>query len=419
MHSKPSRRLASNRLSTTLLAAGLALGALAPAAAASSVTEVGRAERAGGSVTLAAAPRAPSTVTPARCAEAFHAAFADILAGPYAALKVAATAPVAVEASASASGLPGALVFAPPARPRTTAEAAALRSAAALARRGGRVASAPSDANARWVAARIREDLADFLTQGPSPYLCSGIDNYLTTLKRQADTIAVGSDRRAVDLAVQTEAARQSLDGALAALKPVPVPVAAPADRPDAGIVAQTLRSTVGLGREAMGPPMLMANRGDEASRVSEGQTDPDLPPLGPDETRGLSSEADILAAVDRLAGAIEAAGLFAPAAQADPVPTSDTGPTDSVITGSVTPSAPPRPVIARLTEIRPRLATTASPIRDPRLRLALQGAFADLEALDYLRVAALEPADPLRAAMTATFDAIAAAHAKACDCRP
>ncbi|MBB3997002.1 hypothetical protein [Aureimonas pseudogalii] len=419
MHSKPSRRPASLRLSSTLLAAGLALGALAPAAAASSVTEAGRVETAGGSVTLAAAPRAKSTVTPARCAETFHAAFADILAGPYAALKAAAMAPAATDAGARPSDLPGALVFAPPPRPRSTTEAAALRSAASLARRGARMGAAPADANARWVAARIREDLADFLTQGPSPYLCSGIDNYLTTLKRQADTIAIGPDRRAGDLAVQTEAARQSLKSALDALKPVPVPVAAPADRPDAGIVAQTLRSTVGLGREAMGPPMLMANRGDEASRLSEGQTDPDLPPLGLDETRALSSEADILAAVDRLAGAIEAAGLFAPAPQADPAPSLDAGPTDSVITGSVAPAAPPRPVIARLAEIRPRLATTASPIRDPRLRLALQGAFADLEALDYLRVAALEPADPLRAAMSATFEAIAAAHAKACDCRP
>ncbi|WP_062206880.1 hypothetical protein [Aureimonas sp. AU12] len=396
------------------LAATALTGALASPAAASSVTRVGPEETARRSLsTVEVAPaKTASRRSPAACAADFHASFAGILAGPYAQMKAAMGSPApapAMSAEPIAAALPGQLIFAPAPRPRSVAETAALRSAASLARRAGRTAG-PSDANTRWVAARIREDLADFLTQKPSPFLCGGIDNYLTVLRRQADTIGVASDRRSVNLDTQRRAASVSLAAAFTALKPVPVPMAAPADRPDPAVVSQTLRSSVGLpDREPMGPPMLMAHReGTGETLISESSIDPDLPPLASPTERPLASEADILAAVDALTAAATAAGQMAPAETVG----SDVD--AGLVTGSIAPPAPGRPVLVRLAEIRPRLVGAGAPIRDPRLRMALVGAFADLEALDYLRVAAEAPADPLGAAMGATFDAIEAAHAAA-----
>ncbi|WP_182086834.1 hypothetical protein [Aureimonas sp. ME7] len=392
------------RIHTFALALATSAASLTPAAASS--VAVGEARGAGGSSVVELKAKPAKSASPAACAQEFHTRFEAIRTGPLAALKTAAGA----DAKAGDARLPGALLFPPQARPGTAENASALRAASDLARRQGSMAQ-PLDANTRWIVSRIREDLGDFLSQKPTTYLCSGIAEYLDTLRAQAARIGSSPDRLAAQVETQREAAKASLDRARAALRPAPLPRFAPSDRPGSELVADTLRSSVGLHDEDVyGPVMRVAGRQDV--RISEGSSDPDLPPRKSFEA--LRTNEDVARAVRDLAARAQGAGALGAPAATD---------TDPVRTGSIAVMGPqrpdPRPALALLVELKPRLVGPAAPTSDPLLRADLTQSLSDLEALDYLLAAADMPADPLPAALEATFQAIETARAEACHCAP
>lgn len=369
-------------------------------AAASSVLVVGDTKETG-SVT-----GTPSHTTrrasPTACADAFHNRFAAIRENEFTALKGA----LGAELGASDATLPGLLIFPPAGRAQSGGNAAALRTAADLAKARGRTVG-PLDANARWIATRIREDLGDFLSQKETPFLCSGIDAYLTTLRAQAARIGQSPDRLAALVETQREAARVSLDAARSALRPAPIPRFAPDDRPGEALIASNLRSSVGFqASDVYGPVMRVATRQDVG--VSEGSSDPDLPPLKPSEA--LASESDIARVIRDLSSRAETAGVLGGPAVAG---------TDPMQTGAIPAPGPSasdaRPSLALLVELRQRLV---QPSADPLQRADVVRALSDLEALDYLMAAAAAPSHPLPAALEATFSAIETAHADSCGCK-
>ena len=357
--------------------------------------------------------RAP-TADPAACARDFHARLKPIADGPFQSVKAALAGPA--DAARAASPGDGGMIFPPNARSRGPEQTAALRAAMAAAR--GASGTAPRDANAKWTATRIREDLGDFLTQGPSPYLCSGIDAYLTTLKRFASQVSISPDRRKRDLDTAQDMARASTAEALLALRPVPVPSPAPENRGTPGETGPVaLQAEPGATPEpVMGPPMLVAGRENGPTRISEGDgLDPDLPPLKAPREHKLDTPADVGAAVSELARAIHEASASV-----------DTnGPVlDSTTTAStaapIGPMQPPRTKTAleELAELKPFFAPGGGFQGDARLRVTLMGALSDLEAVDRLMTASTLPEDPLGAAFSATFDAIETAHAESCRCK-
>lgn len=362
---------------------------------------------------------------PAACARDFHAKLKPIAEGPFQKVKAALGAPAeATGGSGAAEG--GGMIFPPNARSRGPNETAAMRAAMAVAK--GTTGVAPRDANARWTALRIREDLADFLTQGPSPYLCSGIDPYLATLKRFAGQVSVSPDRRQRDLDTARAMARASLDDALLALRPVPVPTSAPERAaPVADMAADALRpgGTEAASETVIGPPMLVAGREATETRISAGDLpDPDLPPLTVKPENKLESATDIGAAVAELDAAIR---RTMPALAGTPATI------DATTTGSVTspigpmrpaaplaaPSAPSKGALEQLSALKPLFAPDGGFTADPRTRVAVLGALSDLEAADRLLEAKNLPEDPLGAAFTETFAAIETAHAESCRCKP
>lgn len=392
------RRTAAVRSLFLALAATAAVAG-SPAAA-SSVIVVGAAGTTEGQAATVATMT--KRASPAACADAFHARFGAIREREFAALKVAAGADV----GASDAALPGVLIFPPAGRSQPGGNAAALRTAADLAKARGRTVG-PLDANARWIAARIREDLGDFLSQKETPFLCSGIDAYLTTLRAQAARIGQSPDRLAALVETQREAARVSLDAARTALRPAPLPRFAPDDRPGEALVASNLRSSVGFqASDVYGPVMRVATRQDVG--VSEGSSDPDLPPMKPSEA--LASESDIARVIRDLSSRAETAGVLGGLAVAG---------TDPMQTGAIPAPGPSasdvRPSLTLLVELRQRLV---QPSADPLQRADFVRALSDLEALDYLMAAAAAPSHPLPAALEATFSAIETAHADSCGCK-
>lgn len=380
--------------SAPLLLSAFVLAALPGTALASSVIAVP-------APAASASAQAAAETSPAACAGRFHARFETIRTGPFAALREAARAPAEAPAESDAGRD---FVFAPETAGRSREETAALRSARRFMTGGGANASA-LDANGRWIAARIREDLGDFLGQGPSPFLCAGIENYLASLGRYADQIRVSPERRERDEEAQREVARRAFAAATAALRPVPLPRFAPADRPGEGPVADSLHpDPAGKRAETFGPPMRLAARADAPSQVSEGGYDPDLPPL---RAVALRDEGDMAALAARLAAAIVASHPLRPGEAI-------AAGTDAMTTGSVETAAAPR-----LRERLERMAPTVASIEDARARARVTAALGEIEALDALRRAAAAPASPYVAALDETFAAIRAAHAQACGCTP
>ncbi|WP_279481989.1 hypothetical protein [Aureimonas sp. SK2] len=373
-------------------------------AAASSVVVIGEDAKA---PSISQTTKPVRRAAPAACASAFHARFASIREGEFAALKAAAGA----EPTVADASLPGTLLFPPAGRPQPSDNAAALRTAADLAKARSSSA-APLDANARWIAARIREDLGDFLSQKETTFLCSGIDAYLETLRAQAARIGQSPDRLGRLVTAQREAARASLMAARAALRTPPLPRFAPNDRPGEALVADNLRSSVGVETSRVqGPVLRVANRQDV--QVSEGSIDPDLPPVKAYER--LETAQDIARAVRELEERAEKAGALS---QPDIAHTDPTRTGGIAVYGPVRPE--PRPALQLLAEMRPLLVgPAAAPAVDPHARADLLRALSDLEALDYLVAAERQPAHPLPAALDATFGAIAKAHAEACACKP
>jgi hypothetical protein len=324
------------------------------------------------------------------CAADYHARLGAIRDREFETLKAAASTIGDVDPS-----LPGRLIFT---RERGGDEAVQRARSAGntLARRQGRTSFA-RDANTRWIAERIREDLGDYLRQKPTPYLCGGTAAYLKVLRDYAAQGAPSPARVAEDLSVQRTTTVRSIEAVYAAMRPAPVPRFAPADRP--GLLAiEGLRMALDTNlREATSANVRVASREGD-TRVSEGQIDPDLPPLTQMPGRRLDSESDIVRALEVLVRRTLREGHLAPIEATD-VDVRET----------------PRPVLARLAALDRHLK--AHPIGDPLVRPRFTAALSDLELLDYLQAAENGTADPMSGALHATMDAIEAARAEACTC--
>ncbi|KQT69785.1 MULTISPECIES: hypothetical protein [unclassified Aureimonas] len=329
------------------------------------------------------------------CSQRYHASLGEIAKTEYPALKAATRMPGTVQAGDP--GLPGNLLFPPlSVGQRTREETAALRFAASLARAKGRTGGT-SDADAAWMADRLRTALGDYLTQSPSPYLCSGVEDYIAELRGDARRLGPPPIQREALIAAQTSVVQRAVSAALLAMKPVPLPADKPADRPAGGALSE-LRPTMGPDRVDM--------------TISTGSTsntprqDPDLPERAPEVPQRFDTAADLTGAVDRLTAAATAGGFLA----ASPLP-APAGPMPAI-------SPATYPVLARLAEVRPVVTGTRPAVTDRTVRLRLATALSAIETLDYLMRSRTEVVDPVAAAMDATFGAILKAHEADCTCR-
>lgn len=378
----------------SLVLAGLVAAVAAGPARAQTQSDAGRVTTDGApaAAQAAGAPSAPPAAAPAENCSARYAASLNSLA---------ASALPAVEAAREAGvagdpGLPGRFLFPPRAARRTRAEIEALVAANALAISRGR-SSGTLDADKRWIADRLRVDLADYLRQKPAPYLCGGVPDYLATLRGFADQVGASPGRRKAWAATQRDAARRSAEAALAALAAEPRPVAAPA-APGA-VPTDALRPGTGLSRSDVTP----------APVTGPGAARPDALPQAP-AALSLDTDAGIAAAIDRLLAALNEGGLVTIASSA-PAPAARGN--EPVF------SAASYPMLARLAAARPYVAGRNPLIANPKLRLRVAAALADIEALDYLNRAERRPGDPVATAIGGTLDAIEAAHGRDCTCAP
>ncbi|MEF2552337.1 hypothetical protein VQ042_13350 [Aurantimonas sp. A2-1-M11] len=351
-----------------------------------------------------AAAAAPDAVADDQsdCPTRYQAALQTVRTGAFAAIKPARS--IAFKGDES---LPDGLIFRASATRGGTAEAKALAEAATIARDRGR-ATWIGSANDRWIADRIVTDLGEYVSQDVSPYLCGGVAEYLSTLQSYMDRIATSPSKAAGHHAVQTDATADAIRAAVMAMRPVPAPRFAPTLRVTPLVF--DLRQSKGLEREpqtvAYGP-----------------QFDPALPPLAMTATPILALDSDDhrLAALEMLVGAARSNGFLGekdliaaePLAAGPHAPAEADPETTSVIDASAT----PRPVLGRLTALKPLVVGQSAPIRDSLVRRALADAFAHVEALDHLAHRPRGGYDPMLAAIAATMDAITAAHTAACDC--
>ncbi len=384
---------------------------------------------------ILAAPASPVLAqqggSEARGGQSCPAAYHDALEGVRAGVFKTVARPAAAALSAGDPSLPGALLFVPPSLRRSPAEQAALREANALAKRRG-AAGGLAGSNERWVAERVRADLADYLDQSASPYLCENVNFFLGTMRRQLGTIGgIDPSTHRTNLATQREAAAAAVSRAFAAMRPVPLPRFAPDARPIPAAIAG-LREAQGAEREAVldavvthgirrpaafeapatrvavvlqampaglaGPPAPAPVR----VRMAAGPViDPDLPPLAlaGKAPPAIDSEEDRLATIDRLVEAATVGGFL----RAAPLLSAASG----------TAATPSRPVLARLAEIKARLAGGAA-VPDAQARLQLVAALSAIEALDYLALAPDAPVDPTLKGLEDTMQAIETAHAGA-----
>lgn len=381
-------------------AAGTALAlavflAAAPGAVAGSIVMAARATPseeaappARSSFATPAAARSEAAPSAANCATEYHSLLQAIAANELAALRALDPAVGVVDPS-----LPGRLLVAQPAR-AVGPHAGAAKAAVDLAQRQGR-AIVPQGANARWIAGRIEEDLTDYLRQGPSPFLCSGVANYLSTLRTFASQLGGSAQGRTTDIALQKETATASIHAAHASLHQPAIPEPAPEHRGGSGLV-----SSVSM-RSVPDAPVRVAERADggitasDASRQPHAEFGTPLP---------LATATDRLAAIDGLLDLARRNGLIAP---------------DAVVANArgreleEAALADGRPVLVRLQ----RSAPLVSAMADGPQRSAFLTALADIEALDYLAADADGTSDPVGSALADTMNAIEAAHAKACAC--
>ena len=339
-------------------------------------------------------PEAGKTATD--CVDRYQAALQRIKSNEFAALSATRSSTAQGDKS-----LPGTLIFTPKASPRSRSEMSALSTAATLARSRGRPTAS---ADAAWVAQRLSSDLSDYLGQKATPYLCSGVPQYIATLRRFGERTGNGPQRLQSLFEAQTDATRRSVEAAFTAMKPVPAPNFAPDDRPSGDLDAvptgtiSGLRPAVGMTRAAT------LNKPIASAPVSENAAgDPDLPPLKPSPPRALATPADRAATVDHLLASARSAGMLAPL---------DAGITEPDIS---TPTE--HPVLMRLERARATLRADPADDGSQSVRLSLASAFADIEALDYLDRATGEKGDPQTLAVNAVFEAILAAQAKECTC--
>lgn len=339
----------------------------------------------------------PSRVRPPEaCSMSYHGALKRIEATEFRALDAARKGALSGD-----PGLPGVRLIPPRIGTRSKAEMAALATAQSLAKSRGR-AGAASDSDASWLANRLRVDLSDYLGQGPAPFLCGGVPAYVETLRRFADRIDPGIQQRQNRRLTQVEATRRSVLAALMAMKTVPRPRVAPTDRlsPSAdGVVTggiAGLRPAAGLSRSDA-----VASPAPDAGRAA------DLPPLAQEPPLVLETVPDLVAAIDRLLSSVETKGFLTQAPNAMAIG----APAGLLPVGY--------PVLSRIAMARAYVSGPRPLVGDAKVRFALAAALSDIEALDYLMRAEAEPGDPMGAAIHATLDAILAAHAAECTCRP
>ncbi|MFD2236808.1 hypothetical protein [Aureimonas populi] len=344
---------------------------------------------------LLTAGASPALAQEASCTKDYHSRLRAIETGEFAALKAAGNA-----IGETDPGLPGRMIFTAPRQGAEPGAQRTRRAAEALARRQGRTSFA-TNADTRWIAGRIREDLGDYLGQGETPFLCAGVANYLGTLREYAARGAPSPVRLAEDVRDQRLVAARSLAAALGAMAPAPLPRFAPADRPgEPAIAGLRLALDTGLREPPKAEePVRLAARDAGNTQVSEGQGDPDLPALAETPPFRLADERETLGAINVLVASAERAGFLAPARRG--------------VLGN--PSLHSRPVLTRLSHLKARF--DQSGIQDARVGPATMQALSDLEALDYLMAAEKGAADPLSAALHGTIDAIEAAHGEACGC--
>ncbi|KAB0680407.1 hypothetical protein [Aureimonas leprariae] len=317
---------------------------------------------------------------PDECAMRYHASLGRIAADDLPLLRDGAAAGTANSSTeiVADQALPGVPLFMAPGRQRSRAEISALTAAVALARTRGRstALAGGNAADRAWIAARLREDLGDYLNQKPTPYLCSGVPAYLETLRSFAARLGPAGDRRQEWIATQRGLAENSIRAAGDAIGKARLTIALPASGTD-------LRPAAGIAR-----------------------TDPPPPPPPARQPMELGTEAGLLAAIDHLVADAKAANII------DDL-------TVPATTDATAPAAPPppRPVLAKLAEAKP-LVTSARPrIRDRTARLKLLAAFSDLEMLDYLMKAPAEMPDPIASAIGKTLGDVEAAQKADCTC--
>ncbi|MER0239586.1 hypothetical protein [Fulvimarina sp. MAC8] len=301
--------------------------------------------------------------------------------------------------------LPGRLLFGVSGLHRVGNEVQALRIATTLAKGQGRPAWV-SSANSRWIVDRLITDLTDFMDQGPSPYLCGGVENYIATLRNYLDQVSTGGGRSLEEVrAAQADRTRDSIEMARTVMQPVPTPRYAPDLRPIA-VVTPALEShpsfTLRRGFDDMRLmlPVATIKQSSWDKTVYGPRIDPGLP-LKSRTEMPLDTVQDRLAAIDALMAAAVEGDFLVKIAVRTP-----TGDEDSL--------KDYRPVLSRLEDLRPILFGDDARIADPLVRRTLVAAMSEIEILDYLAHAARDDADPLLAAIETTFDAILEARERA-----
>ncbi|NDV86126.1 hypothetical protein GTW51_05360 [Aurantimonas aggregata] len=340
---------------------------------------------------------APASAAEPSCSGRFHAALSSIEAEEYAALKAAQT--IAFKGDGA---MPGAFVFAPPSMPRSREEMAALKEANSLARGRGRPAWLAS-ADSRWLADRVTSELGDYLSQEETPFLCGGVVDYLALLRAQIARVGGGATDGEALVTVQAKATRQAIRAAEAAARPAPSPRYAPPYR-NLLLSIVDFRPSRGLERDPAIDPM----QTNTTFKDFQGpRIDPDLPPLAMVAPIPLATDADRLAAIDRLIAIAAARDLVASLTEEDMGDAEEEA------------DAPEqRPVLARLAALQPAFAATTVPASEAPTRRALLAALSAIEALDYLAHRPAPGGDPMLAAIERTFTAIESAHTTSCDCR-
>lgn len=422
---------------STVLATLTVLAATGPVAA-QSVVKL--------SDTAAAANSASAGETAGCGAGRYHAAFAGIRDAEYQALKNARE--TAAEPDQS---LPGRLLFTPVVPPKSNLGRQALMTANQLARSQNRPGWMGST-DARWVMKEVTNELGRYLSQDETEFLCGGVPDYLKTLRSYL--VRFGGDQATLEelKAAQAELASASILAARAALRPVPLPTPAPADR----AVARVSTASGGLAdpvsgsalRPALGLPDVSPSAAPERPAPADGAAvkpgagtdpsptggtvrsatadagagvDPELPPLRAPQPVPLASDADRLAALDSLLDAArrngalnkEASDAASPATVTTELPPAG----GNAAAAAGTPLSVARPVLARLAALRPLVYGSRTPIGDVAVRRQLIDVFSAVEILDYLDHRPAESDDSVPAAIGRTLDAIAAAHAQNCGC--
>lgn len=358
----------------------------------------------------------------------YHAALAAIRDGEYQSIKEARE-----DAGKPDESLPGHLVFNPIVTPKSGDARRALIAANQLARSQNRPAWLASK-DSRWIVGEVGKELGRYLGQEETQYLCGGVPDYLKTMRKYL--ARAGSDASSLDdlKAAQAAVASDSILATLHALRPVPLPTAAPSEAPPTP--AAELRPAVGMaGRDqaaAETPPAAAtpATTGATQTALATGAAtasdasanageDPDLPPISQPKPITLASDDDRLAALDRLVEAAKRSGALseAVAVAAEKAEEGDASAESPATTDEAAPGASGRPVIARLEELRPLVYGSRPAISDLAARRQLIDSFSSIEVLDYLDHRPAESDDSVPAAIGRTLDAISAAHSQSCGC--